>query len=94
MIRKNAEVDTISVSNEIAERLRDAGRVKVDARDIRPGQKCYDWEIKGTAKVDVGPRDIAQGTAFAAKRTGGKEPLSIEKIEDELTESLGKYQKN
>ena len=39
--------------------------------------------------MDVGPRDIAQGTAFAAKRTGGKEPLSIEKIEDEVNRVLG-----
>ena len=32
MIRKNAEVDTVAVSNDIAERLRDSGlRVKVDA---------------------------------------------------------------
>ena len=90
MIRKNAEVDTISVSNEIAERLRDSGfRVKVDARDIRPGQKYYDWEIKGVPlRLDVGPRDIAQGTAFAAKRTGGKEPLSIENIEKEVSRVL------
>ncbi|MEC7178491.1 MAG: His/Gly/Thr/Pro-type tRNA ligase C-terminal domain-containing protein, partial [Candidatus Thermoplasmatota archaeon] len=82
MIKKNSEVDTIGESNRIAELLRAAGlRVKVDSRDIRAGQKYYDWEIKGVPlRLDVGPRDMAQGTAFAALRTGGKEPLAIDNI--------------
>ena len=82
MIKKNSEVDTIAESNRIAELLRAAGlRVKVDSRDIRAGQKYYDWEIKGVPlRLDVGPRDMAQGTAFAALRTGGKEPLAIDNI--------------
>ena len=82
MIKKNSEVDTIGESNRIAELLREAGlRVKVDSRDIRAGQKYYDWEIKGVPlRLDIGPRDMAQGTAFAALRTGGKEALSIDNI--------------
>ncbi len=82
MIKKNSEVDTISEANRIADILRAAGfRVKVDSRDIHAGQKYYDWEIKGVPlRLDIGPRDIAQGTAFAAMRTGGKEPLSMENI--------------
>ena len=82
MIKKNSEVDTVAESNRIAEILRESGlRVKVDARDIRAGQKYYDWEIKGVPlRLDIGPRDIAQGTAYAALRTGGKEPLDIENI--------------
>ena len=82
MIKKNSEVDTIGESNRIAELLREAGlRVKVDSRDIRAGQKYYDWEIKGVPlRLDIGPRDMAQRTAFAALRTGGKEALSIDNI--------------
>jgi len=34
-------------------------------------------------RLDIGPRDIAQGTAFAARRTGGKEPLPMDNIVDE-----------
>ncbi len=69
MIRKNSEVDTISKSEEIASILRNHGfRVKVDSRDIHPGQKYYDWEIKGVPlRLDIGPRDIENNTAFAAK---------------------------
>ncbi len=97
MIRKNSEVDTISKSEEIASILRNHGfRVKVDSRDIHPGQKYYDWEIKGVPlRLDIGPRDIENNTAFAAKRTGGKEPLSMdniipecERVLDEIADEL------
>ena len=82
MIRKNAEVDTVAEAHRIAEILRNSGlRVKVDSRDIHAGQKYYDWEIKGVPlRLDIGPRDMAQGTVFAALRTGGKEPLDVNNI--------------
>ena len=90
MIRKNSEVDTIGEANKIATLLRDSGlRVKVDSRDIHAGQKYYDWEIKGVPlRLDIGPRDIAQGTAFAALRTGGKEPLAMDNIAQLCREKL------
>jgi len=90
MIRKNSEVDTIGEANKIAAILRNSGlRVKVDSRDIHAGQKYYDWEIKGVPlRLDIGPRDIAQGTAFAALRTGGKEPLAMDNIAELCWEKL------
>jgi prolyl-tRNA synthetase len=82
MIRKNAEVDTVAEAHRVADILRNSGlRVKVDSRDIHAGQKYYDWEIKGVPlRLDIGPRDMAQGTVFAALRTGGKEPLDVNNI--------------
>ncbi len=90
MIRKNSEVDTIAKSEEIATILRNSGlRVKVDSRDIHAGQKYFDWEIKGVPlRLDIGPRDIENNTAFAARRTGGKEPLPLESIADECKRVL------
>ncbi len=90
MIRKNSEVDTISKSNQIADILRAGGlRVKVDSRDIHAGQKYFDWEIKGVPlRLDIGPRDIENNTAFAARRTGGKEPLSMDNIVAECNRVL------
>ena len=90
MIRKNSEVDTVAKSEEIANILRKSGiRVKVDSRDIHPGQKYYDWEIKGVPlRLDIGPRDIDNNTAFAAKRTGGKEPLPMDDIVNECRRVL------
>ena len=91
MIRKNSDVDTVSKADEVAKILRNSGiRVKVDSRDIHAGQKYYDWEIKGVPlRLDIGPRDIESNTAFAAKRTGGKEPLSLDNIVTECKRVLG-----
>ena len=91
MIRKNSDVDTVSKADEVAKILRNSGiRVKVDSRDIHAGQKYYDWEIKGVPlRLDIGPRDIESNTAFAAKRTGGKEPLSLDNIVNECKRVLG-----
>ena len=70
--------------------MRESGfRVKVDARDIHAGQKYFDWEIKGVPlRLDIGPRDIENNTAFAARRTGGKEPLPLDSIAEECKRVL------
>ena len=88
MIRKNLEVDTVAVAHEVnAELLKARGlRVKEMWTTVtfHPGQKYYDWEIGGVPlRLDIGPRDIAQGTAFAARGTGGKEPLPMDNIVEE-----------
>ena len=90
MIRKNSDVDTIAKAEEIAAILKSAGlRVKVDSRDIHAGQKYFDWEIKGVPlRLDIGPRDIENNTAFAARRTGGKEPLPMDNIIQECKRVL------
>ncbi len=90
MIRKNSEVDTVAKSEEVATILRSAGlRVKVDSRDIHAGQKYFDWEIKGVPlRLDIGPRDIENDSAFAARRTGGKEPLPMGNIANECKRVL------
>jgi len=90
MIRKNSEVDTIAKSEEVAAILKSAGlRVKVDKRDIHAGQKYFDWEIKGVPlRLDIGPRDIENNSAFAARRTGGKEPLPLDNIVQECNRVL------
>jgi len=90
MIRKNSEVNTIAKSEEVAAILKSAGlRVKVDKRDIHAGQKYFDWEIKGVPlRLDIGPRDIENNSAFAARRTGGKEPLLLDNIVQECNRVL------
>jgi len=90
MIRKNSDVDTVAKANEVADILKSAGlRVKVDSRDIHAGQKYFDWEIKGVPlRLDIGPRDIENDSAFAARRTGGKEPLPLPDIANECKRVL------
>jgi prolyl-tRNA synthetase len=45
-------------------------RFKVDSRDnLTPGFKYSEWEIKGVpVRVEVGPRDVRQGTVAVARR--------------------------
>lgn len=49
-------------------------RVKVDARaNLRPGAKYFEWERKGVPlRLEIGPRDLVKGSAFAAPRVGGQ----------------------
>ena len=39
-------------------------------------------------RLDIGPHDVEQGTAFAAKRTGGKQPLPMENIVESVRDAL------
>ena len=62
-------------ARQIVQRLKSAGiRARLDDRDMRPGAKHYDWEIKGVPiRVEIGPRDLSNGTFVSTMRTGGKE---------------------
>jgi prolyl-tRNA synthetase len=47
-------------------------RVKIDARDLRPGEKIFTWEKKGVpVRIELGPKDLAAGTGVVARRDGG-----------------------
>ena len=69
---------------EIGDRLRSAGvRVHVDDRtDIPFGRRAVDWELKGVpVRVEVGPRDLENGTVMLARRIpGGKEAVAIDSL--------------
>ncbi len=82
IIKTGVEAAVSEVVAALALELRNSGvRVKVDDRDIRPGQKYYDWEIKGVPlRLEVGPRDVENQTVFAARRTGGKQPLPMDDL--------------
>ncbi|MFI1963602.1 proline--tRNA ligase [Streptomyces pathocidini] len=77
---------------EIGDRLAAAGiRVQVDDRTDTPfGRRAVDWELKGVpVRVEVGPRDLENGTAMVARRIpGGKEPVVIEALEALLPKAL------
>ncbi|MFS4094229.1 proline--tRNA ligase [Streptomyces sp. AF1A] len=77
---------------EIGERLTAAGvRVRVDDRADTPfGRRSVDWELKGVpVRVEVGPRDLENGTAVLVRRiAGGKEPMPVEALVARLPEVL------
>jgi prolyl-tRNA synthetase len=75
---------------EVCRKLDEVGiRYKVDDRNLRPGTKYYDCEIKGIPlRLDIGPRDVEKGHAFSAKRTGGKQPMPLSDIVNEVQTAL------
>jgi prolyl-tRNA synthetase len=80
--------------NALAARLRDQsvwGRpieVEVDARDIRGGDKMWEWVKKGIPlRVEVGPRDVESGGAVLFRRDRPVKDKQIVK-QDELVATV------
>jgi prolyl-tRNA synthetase len=83
-------------AQELAGRLRAAGiRVHVDQRQhLSPGFKFNDWELRGVPlRLELGPRDLASGTAVLASRLGGeKEHIYLAGAPDALVGLLDDFQ--
>jgi prolyl-tRNA synthetase len=64
-----------------------------DRRQHSPGFKFNHWELSGVPlRVELGPRDLAAGTATVANRlTGAKSPVPIERLEAELPAQLSAF---
>jgi prolyl-tRNA synthetase len=73
-----AKGETESVSKaarELHSELKAAGiRVHLDERDVRPGAKYFDWELKGVPlRLELGKRDMdIQKVTFVRRDTGEK----------------------
>ena len=89
-IAAHADSNVEPAAQALAERLSASGiRVELDTRDVRPGVKHYDWEIKGVPiRLELGPRDLSAGNVVLALRTGSKFEISIEEAEKSVLESL------
>jgi prolyl-tRNA synthetase len=75
--------------------LRRAGlRVELDAREgMKPGAKYYEWEGRGVPlRLEVGPKDVAKGQVFAARRTGGKAAIPLDGLADGARRALDEIQ--
>ncbi len=97
--RKAHERDAVvEFANKIVSDLRDSNiRVTLDDRPkMKPGAKYYEWERKGVPlRLEVGPRDMAKGSAFAAKRTGGdKFSMMADSIAKDTTSVLADIQQS
>lgn len=84
IIFKDGAEEVMSKCESIKEALEAKGiRVQMDTRDIRPGKKFFDWELKGTPlRFELGPRDLKNNLAILGRRDNG------EKIEINLDEDI------
>jgi prolyl-tRNA synthetase len=86
----------LPAARELAGRLGRAGiRTHVDDRpQLSPGFKFNDWEMRGVPiRLELGPRDLAAGTALMAPRLGDqKSPVSLDSAPARLTFELTAFQ--
>ena len=71
-------------------------RVHLDDRvDTSFGRRAIDWEVKGVpVRVEVGPRDLAEGTVTLVRRdTGTKSPTPLGGLRDAVAEALAAAQR-
>jgi prolyl-tRNA synthetase len=94
--RGDQATEVAAAATALAQRLAGAGiRAHVDERShLSPGYKFNDWELRGVPiRLELGPRDLAAGTAMMARRLGGaKEPISLESAPARLADELEAFQ--
>jgi prolyl-tRNA synthetase len=86
----------LAAATALSQRLADAGiRTHVDNRpQLSPGFKFNDWELRGVPiRLELGPRDLAAGSAVMALRLGGaKEPIPLAGAPARLADELAAFQ--
>ena len=73
----------IEKAKEIEAQLAELGiRVETDVRDMSPGWKFNEWEMKGVpVRIEIGPRDIENGQCVIVRRdTLEKQVLSLDNL--------------
>jgi prolyl-tRNA synthetase len=80
----------------LAKQLRAAGvRTELDNRDGQFGRRAIEWELKGVPiRLEIGPRDIAAGTATIVRRDKGeKDSTPLDGLPTRIPEMLDDIQK-
>ena len=94
--RGEQAAEVTAAATALAQRLAAAGiRAHVDDRpQLSPGFKFNEWELRGVPiRLELGPRDLAAGSAVMARRLGGdKEPISLDGAPARLADELEAFQ--
>lgn len=96
-IVRDGATDIVTAATEVAHMLRAVGvRAHVDDRaGVSPGFKYHDWELRGVPlRVELGPRDLASGTAVVVQRLGdkGKQQVPLAQLPDMVPRLLDDFQ--
>ena len=87
----------IEKAKEIEQALISAGiRAEVDARDMSPGWKFNEWEMKGVpVRIEIGPRDIENNQAVVVRRDNlEKTFVKLDELNTQLPLILESVQKD
>lgn len=92
-IWKSAEekARVLEAAQGIVDALQGSVRLKLDDRDeVSPGFKFNDWEMRGVPlRIEIGPRDLAQGTVMLARRDMPGRPGKTSVPQEGLAEKVG-----
>jgi prolyl-tRNA synthetase len=97
IIFKGKEKNVMDASDTLCKQLQDEGlRVHVDKRDITPGNKYYDWELKGVPlRIEIGPKDLEKKEIVIVRRDISKKTsISQKSAVKTIKEELSKISKN
>ncbi|HDQ15733.1 MAG TPA: proline--tRNA ligase [Bacteroidetes bacterium] len=97
IIFKGKEKIVLDACKLLDKKLREAGiKSYIDDRDITPGNKYYDWELKGVPiRVEIGPKDLEKKELVVVRRDMGKKTsISNDNSINSIKEMLGKISKN
>ncbi|MBR2449766.1 MAG: proline--tRNA ligase, partial [Clostridia bacterium] len=87
----------IEKAKEIEDMLVKAGvRAETDVRDMSPGWKFNEWEMKGVpVRIEIGPRDIENNQVLVMRRdTLEKQAVSIDQLGEQIPALLDVIQKD
>src|ERR1051326_3598520 len=95
--KTNTEREAVfQTAGGVLESLKKAGvRVELDKREgMKPGAKYYEWEARGVPiRLEIGPRDVSQGQAMLARRSGGKSPIRLNELASGIPATLESMQR-
>lgn len=93
IIFKGKEKIIADACDKLDKKLKENGlRSEVDSREITPGNKYYDWELKGVPlRIEIGPKEVEKKEIMIVRRDNGeeitvKEEESVQKIKEILNE--------
>lgn len=87
---KEKDEDVLRMAGILSDTLKDSRILtKIDSRDLRPGEKFYEWERKGVPlRIEIGPRDLEKMECVVVDRISGEKKIfSIENI-DKFVEDI------
>jgi prolyl-tRNA synthetase len=93
IIFKGKEQKVMAACTDLLEKLEEKTiRAHLDSRDITPGNKYYDWELKGVPlRIEIGPHDVENKQLIMVRRdTGEKHSISLYQAEITIQEELEK----
>ncbi len=95
IFKKDSEKTVKDECKKVKEMLKDF-RVELDIRNITPGSKYYDWELKGVPlRIEIGPRDVEKHSVVFVRRDNyEKTEVKMEKIAEDAGKTLKNIEAN